>query len=126
MNLKKILYIIIGCIGVVLGAIGTVLPLLPTFPFLCLSLFCFARSSDRLHDWFTSTKLYKQNLESFVKGGGMTRKTKVCIMLTVTLLMSIGFILMHRIVLARIILVCVWAFHILYFSFGIKTLQSTK
>lgn len=39
--------------------------------------FCFARSSERLHNWFTGTKLYQNNLESYVKGKGMTRKTKV-------------------------------------------------
>ena len=94
MNLKKILYIILGCIGVVLGAIGAVLPLLPTFPFLMLAAFCFARSSEKLDTWFKGTKLYKNNLEDFVAGRGMTRKTKLRIMVTVTLLMSIGFLVM--------------------------------
>ena len=57
MKLKKILYVVLGCIGVVLGALGAVLPLLPAFPFLLLAAFCFARSSERLHNWFTGTKL---------------------------------------------------------------------
>ena len=77
MKLKKILLVIIGCIGVALGAIGVVLPILPTVPFLLLAAFCFARSSERLNNWFTGTKLYKNNLESYVKGKGMTRKTKI-------------------------------------------------
>ena len=62
MKLKKILYVVLGCIGVALGALGAVLPLLPAFPFLLLAAFCFARSSERLHNWFTGTKLYKNNL----------------------------------------------------------------
>ena len=95
MNLKKVFFVILGCLGLGLGALGAVLPLLPAFPFLMLAAFCFAKSSEKLHNWFTSTRLYKKNLESFVQGKGMTVKTKVRIMLTVTILMSIGFIMMH-------------------------------
>ena len=52
MNIKKILYITLGCIGVglgALGALGVVLPLLPAFPFLLLAAFCFGKSSEKLH-----------------------------------------------------------------------------
>ena len=71
MKIKKLLYVILGCIGLALGAVGAVLPLLPAFPFLLLAAFCFAKSSEKLHRWFTGTKLYKNNLESYVKGHGM-------------------------------------------------------
>ena len=124
MKLKKILYVILGCIAVALGALGAVLPLLPAFPFLLLAALCFARSSERLHNWFSGTKLYKNNLESYVKGKGMTRKTKIKIMVTVTVLMSVGFIMMDRVPVGRMVLACVWLFHILYFLIGVKTIRA--
>ena len=124
MSIKKVLYVILGCIGVGLGAVGAVLPLLPSFPFLLLAAFCFARSSERLNNWFTNTKLYKNNLESYVQGKGMTRKTKIKIMVTVTILMSIGFIMMHQVLVGRIVLACVWVFHILYFCLAVKTIPA--
>ncbi|HIQ58326.1 MAG TPA: YbaN family protein [Candidatus Merdivicinus intestinavium] len=123
MKLKRILYIILGCAGVGLGAVGAVLPLLPAFPFLLLAAFCFAKSSEKLHRWFTGTKLYKNNLESYVKGQGMTWKTKIRIMVTVTVLMTVGFIMMHAVPVGRIVLTGVWLFHILYFVFGVKTFK---
>lgn len=123
MNLKKVFLVILGCLGLGLGALGAVLPLLPAFPFLMLAAFCFAKSSEKLHNWFISTRLYKKNLEGFVQGKGMTVKTKVRIMLTVTILMSIGFIMMHAVPVGRIVLGIVWLFHVLYFIFGIKTLK---
>ena len=97
-----------------------VLPLLPAFPFLMLAAFCFARSSEKLDNWFKNTKLYKNNLESFVKGQGMTWKTKIRIMILVTILMSVGFIMMDQVPIGRIVLGLVWLFHIVYFTFGIK------
>lgn len=126
MQVKKILYVVLGCVGVGLGAAGAVVPLLPAFPFLLLAAFCFAKSSERLHTWFTGTKLYQNNLETYVKGEGMTWKTKIRIMVTVTLLMSIGFVMMHRVPVGRIILACVWVFHIVYFIFGVKTIPAEQ
>lgn len=128
MNIKKIFWIILGCIGVGLGAVGAVVPMLPAFPFLMLATFSFARSSEKLHTWFISTRLYKDNLEDYVAGRGMTWKTKIRIMVTVTLLMSVGFIMMGAkgIVTGCIVLGCVWLFHILYFIFGVKTIPATK
>ena len=123
--MKKILYIVLGCISVGLGALGAVLPVLPTVPFLMLAAFCFARSSEKLDRWFRSTKLYEENLKDFVAGKGMTKKTKIRIMVTVTLLMSIGFVVMglSGLVSGCVVLGLVWVFHIAYFVFGVRTYQ---
>ncbi len=121
MNVKKVIFVVVGSISLGLGALGAVLPLLPTVPFLLLAAWCFARSSQRLHDWFVGTRLYKENLESYVAGEGMTRKVKIRIMAMVTLLMAVGFIMMHAVPVGRIVLGAVWVFHVLYFIFGIKT-----
>lgn len=125
MKLKKILYIILGCIGVGLGAVGAVVPMLPAFPFLLLAAFCFARSSEKLHTWFINTKLYKKNLESYVQGRGMTTATKIRIMITVTVLMAISctMMLLKAVFIPCFILGGVWLFHIFYFIFGVKTLE---
>ena len=126
--MKRILYIILGCVGVGLGAIGAVVPMLPACPFLMLAAFCFARSSEKLDRWFKGTKLYQDNLADYVAGRGMTVKTKVRIMITVTLLMSIGFIMMglKGIVTGCIVLGCVWLFHIIYFIWGVKTVPAAE
>lgn len=126
--MKKILYIILGCVGVGMGAVGAVIPMLPAFPFLMLAAFCFARSSEKLDCWFKNTKLYKDNLEDFVAGKGMTKKTKVRIMITITALMSVGFVMMglKGLVTGCVVLGFVWAFHIIYFIFGVKTIPAAE
>lgn len=117
--MKKILYILIGCISLGLGIIGVILPILPTVPFMLLAAFCFARSSERLDGWFKNTKLYRENN---IKDG-MTKQAKIRIMCSVTLLMSVGFIMMglKGIVVGDIVLLIVWIFHMAYFTFGVKT-----
>ncbi len=121
--MKKAILIITGCIGVGLGAVGAVLPLLPAFPFLLLAAVCFAKSSERLDRWFRGTKLYKNDLESFVNGQGMTKRTKIKVMITVTLLMAVGFAVMfaREVYIPCMILGGVWLFHIIYFAFMVKT-----
>lgn len=117
--MKKILYMIVGCISLGLGIIGVILPILPTVPFVLLAAFCFARSSERLNGWFKNTKLYRENN---IKNG-MTKRVKIRIMCSVTLLMSIGFIMMglKGIVVGNIVLLIVWIFHMAYLTFGVKT-----
>ncbi len=76
MNVKKVLLIVVGCIGLVLGAIGAVVPLLPAFPFLMLSAYCFAKSSERLHTWFTGTALYRRNSRASSRARGWTGRRR--------------------------------------------------
>lgn len=128
MTIKKMIYVVLGCISLMLGAAGAVLPLLPAFPFLMSAAFCFARSSDRLDRWFRSTKLYRSNLESYVNGEGMTIRVKIRIVCMVTALMAIGFAVMltKQIFIGCMLLSAVWVFHLLYFAFGIRTKQESE
>ena len=126
MPIKKIIHLILGSICLGLGALGSLLPIVPTVPFLLLAGYCFARSSHKLNRWFCSTKLYQENLADYVAGRGMTGKVKLRIMITVTALMSLGFILMDAVPVGRIVLACVWLIHIVYFLFGIKTIPTAK
>ena len=125
MGIKKIIFIVVGCICLALGTIGVFLPILPTTPFYLITLCCFARSSKRLEDWFKGTKLYKKHLESFVEKRGMLMSTKLSILITVTLLMELGIFFMARkgIWIPCIILGVVWACHFIYFVFFVKTIK---
>ena len=125
MSLRKAIYIILGCIGLILGAVGVIVPMLPAFPFLLLAEFSFARGSERLHSWFISTRLYKNNLETYVRGQGMTRRTKhrIIASVTVLILISMSILAICELYWVWSILIAVWAFHILYFVFGVKTLE---
>ncbi|MFR8479015.1 MAG: YbaN family protein [Anaerovoracaceae bacterium] len=123
MSVKKLFFLILGCVCLILGGIGVVLPILPTVPFFLVTVFCFANSSKKLHDWFVGTDIYKKNLESFVQKKGMTARTKAGIISSVTVLMGLGFFMMKDVPVGRVILAAVWVCHMIYFIFGVKTLK---
>lgn len=123
MKTRKIFWAAAGFILMGTGAVGAVVPILPCVVFLLGAAYCFARSSKRLEEWFHGTKLYKNNLESYVRGEGMTRKTKLVIMAGLTITMGVGFVLMDAVPVGRIILAVVWAFHLFYFGFRVKTVK---
>lgn len=122
-KIKKGLYISIGLICVVLGTIGVIMPILPTTPFLLLASACFVKGSDKFDKWFKGTKLYKNNLESFVNKRSMTIRTKVSIILFADVMIAFPLIIIDSLVM-KFILILIMLFKYYYFMFRIKTIKS--
>lgn len=119
----KLLWLMIGIVSMVLGAIGVILPVLPTTPFLLLASFCFAKGSDRFHKWFIGTKLYKKHLESFVTSRSMTLKTKLCILLPASAMLILAMLAMSNIY-GRVLIVFLIIFKYIYFFTRIETVKA--
>lgn len=114
----------LGILFLALGAVGMVLPVLPTTPFLLLAAFFFARSSKRLNDWFLTTRVYKKYLDGLVRCREMPLKGKLALIGTITVLMGIGFALMGAFPVGRAVLAAIWLAHVLYFGFRVKTVKA--
>lgn len=121
MQLSRVFYLVLGCISLVLGVIGVILPVLPTTPFLLLTSFCFAKGSKRFHDWFTSTSLYKNHLESFATDRSMTLKTKICILVPASIMLLFPLVILKPLPL-KLFILFLYCYKYYYFIFKIKTI----
>ena len=63
-NILKKLLVVFGFISLVLGIIGTLLPVMPTIPFLFVAYFCFTRGSDKFREWYLQSKFHKKYLKA--------------------------------------------------------------
>lgn len=75
--MPRIVYLVFGCLFVGLGFIGAFLPLLPTVPFLLLALWCFARSSQRFHDWLYHHPRFGPPLRDWDQHGVIPVRAKI-------------------------------------------------
>lgn len=60
---KRVL-VVLGFISLVLGIIGTILPVMPTVPFLFVAYFCFTRGSDKFRQWYLHSKFHANYLRA--------------------------------------------------------------
>ena len=87
--------LVAGTISLILGAIGIVLPILPTTPFLLLSAACYLKSSERMHKWLMGNRWFGEYIRNYREGKGIPLKTKIVAVsfLWVTILFSTLFVL---------------------------------
>jgi len=105
-KIKHSLLIFLGWVFVLLGAIGAVLPLLPTTPFLILALACFSESSPRFHRLLLANKWFGPPLAQWESSKTIRRKIKQKVMILIIATFSISiFVLSGRIEL-QLMLVC--------------------
>ena len=77
----KLLLTVLGSIALGLAILGLFLPLLPTTPFLLLASACYVRSSDRLHDWLLSNRVFGKYIDNLHHNRGIPLRAKVMALL---------------------------------------------
>lgn len=116
---------ILGMLFFGLGAIGVIIPILPTTPFLLLASFFFLRSSKRLNDWFVATYLYKRFIANYMETRSLTLRSKfLCASPGVIAMTGLAIILPQW--WAKAIFAALTLFEIWYFIFRIKTISSQE
>ena len=76
-DVTRAIWFIAGTICLFLGAIGIVLPILPTTPFLLAAAACFCKSSSRMYNWLLKNKWFGEYIKNYREGKGLPMKTKI-------------------------------------------------
>lgn len=76
-GVRKWTFIVLGSFFLGLGAIGVVVPLLPTTPFLLLAAACYLRSSEKLYLWLINNRYLGRYIRDYREGKGVPKRIKV-------------------------------------------------
>jgi uncharacterized membrane protein YbaN (DUF454 family) len=84
-RISRPFWLAIGWIFVVLAALGAVLPLLPTAPFLIIAAIAFSKSSEKCRQWLYNQPLFGSILIDWEEHGVIPSGAKVIALLSMTL-----------------------------------------
>jgi uncharacterized membrane protein YbaN (DUF454 family) len=93
-RIKYLLIFSCGWLFVILGLIGLLLPVIPTFPFMLVALACFSRTSPRFHDMLLKNRWIGRPLTQWDQTKTVRRKTKMQALLMLSLAFSGSFIVL--------------------------------
>ncbi|CAA0091199.1 Inner membrane protein YbaN [Zhongshania aliphaticivorans] len=87
------IFTLLGFLSIGVGALGAVLPLLPTTPFMILAAMCFSKSSERWHNWLLNNKIFGSCIQKWESQRCVNCKTKIISLLSMAVMggASVGF-----------------------------------
>lgn len=82
-----------GILSFVIGVIGAVVPLLPTVPFMLLAAFCFARGSEKFHDWLVNHPTFGPAIQDWRAHGAISKRGKIAAAIGIAMTFMVSLVL---------------------------------
>lgn len=122
--IKKIIYIVLGSLFLGLGAIGIIVPILPTTPFLLLSAYFYLRSSKKLYNWLINHKILGPYVYNYLTYKTIPKKAKISAISLIVITIPIAVIIIDHLV--AYIALPVIAIIVCIYLLNLKTLELKK
>jgi uncharacterized protein len=106
-KITRALLMIAGTVCLVFAAIGLVLPLIPTTPFLLAAAACYCRSSERFYSWLINNRWFGEYIKNFREGKGIPLKTKVFAATILWVTISVSALFLVPILMVQVVLLVV-------------------
>ena len=104
--MRRTLYLVAGGFFVLLGAIGIVVPLLPTVVFWIVAAWCFGRSSPRFERWLLAHRTVGPHIRGWRERGAISRRGKWSATAALALSSAVGLAMMAVPLGALPLLIC--------------------
>lgn len=89
----RTLWTLTGWLSFGLGFVGAFVPLLPTVPFMLLAAYCFARGSERFHEWLITHPRFGPPILDWQERGMISRKAKLMAGIAIAVTFGISVLL---------------------------------
>ena len=89
----RTLWVIGGWTAFACGLAGVILPLVPTVPFMLLAAFCFARGSERFHDWLVNHPRFGPGIRDWQAHGAISRKGKLAAIAAISMALIVSLVI---------------------------------
>lgn len=90
-----------------LAVVGIFVPLLPTVPFLLLSVACFARSSEKFHNWLLEHPQLGPMIHGYLDGQGIPLRAKVTAIALLWGSVSVSVLFLIRLLWIKVFLIAI-------------------
>lgn len=115
-GIKQKLMIVLGWLFVVLGAIGAILPIMPTTIFLIIALGIFSKSSPRFHQMLLNNKWFGHELRQWEETKSISRQSKIKATVMIVLTFGVSLLILSGrmglqwmlIAIAAVLLLIIW------------------
>jgi len=77
MSVKNLFLVAAGFISLGLGAVGVILPVLPTTPFVLLAAICFSAGNQKFYEWLRKNRVFGPYIENYRTRQGISKKHKI-------------------------------------------------
>lgn len=94
--MKRYILIACGCILLALGAVGIVIPVLPTTPFVLLAAACFSASSPKAYQLLLRNRFFGPYIAHYRCGGGITIAAKARGIIVLWVLLTVSAVLLDK------------------------------
>jgi len=94
MNINvRFIWLLVGLTALAIGAVGVVMPLLPTTPFLLVAAFAFARSSERMNNWLREHQVFGPLINNWHRDGSIDQNAKRMAIIVITATPMVSWLL---------------------------------
>lgn len=92
LNPLRLFWAFVGGLALVLGALGVVLPVLPTTPFVILAAFAFGKSHPGAHAWLERSRVFGPLIRDWRARGAIAPRFKIMALVMMALALGAGLL----------------------------------